>query len=84
MRRPIDAKPVPGDLVVLRRSGFASVWRDPTALATTPQRRPVGRVGSGSVGIVVTHQGHVAFVVFSSPFLMGWLEDGLLVRVKAR
>jgi len=75
-----DPRPVPGDMVLLRGNQPRDVWADPTS---KPPHRS-GVIVPGALGIVVSASHESAkfytYVLWSCPMVMGWIEDGFLVK----
>lgn len=75
MSRFTDRSPLPGEFVMVRSTSPLHVFR------THDETRTRVMVPPTAVGLLITHVGHRALVVFSSPCVVGWVLDGLLVRV---
>lgn len=81
MPRVSDCKVKPGDIVLIRGGLSIVVWQEPGL-------RPTGHVGevtSSACGLVISdHVRSWAYVLWSSPLIIGWVPDGFLRSVKVQ
>jgi hypothetical protein len=87
MPKPTDTKPKPGDIVLLRGTSPRAVWaisNSPTDLKTMNR---VGVVMPGALGLIISSAAHkdqyrfYTYVLWSTPCILGWIEDGLVRAV---
>ena len=82
-----DGKPLPGDMVLLRGNVARDVWAIPNSPNVTPEKlQRAGRVEPGALGLVISaahndQHRFYTYVLWSSPCVCGWIEDGFLRKV---
>jgi hypothetical protein len=83
MLGPVDDRPMPGDIVLLRGNMAQVAWVVPYGNVSGAR---AGYVMPGALGLVVVsshrsqHRSY-AYVLWSTPCIAGWMSDGFLRRV---
>lgn len=86
MSKPSDVRGKPGDIVLLRGLFSRAIWdHDPTGstkFALTEDLRGMlirEHARPGSMGIIVhTNFSHYTYVLWSNPYILGYVDDGYL------
>lgn len=77
-RKFTDQRGCPGELVLLRGTKSAQIWRDLEC------KQPAGVAIPNSTGLIVCVEKtfkQFTYVLWSNPCIAGWISDGLLRRI---